>query len=133
MRWKKTAAILAAAGLAALGACGRGKPARTPHSGEKFSLAPEIPIDTLPRLLESPIAYPQEAKARGIQGSVVVRALVGKDGGVREVSEDSTQSASPLLVQAAMAAVRQWKFEPARAKGAPVEIWISVPVHYKLH
>ncbi len=132
MRRRRAAAVLAMAALAAFSACARERPAPPPGAGEKLSAAPELPIDTMPKLLESPIAYPEEARARRIQGSVVIRALVAKDGSVREVSADSSQSASPLLVQAAMAAIWQWKFEPARAKGEPVETWTSVPVHYRL-
>jgi periplasmic protein TonB len=93
----------------------------------------ELPIDVMPKLVKADVQYPDEARKRGEQGIVYVRALVGKDGRVLEASVDPQKPASPLLAGAAVEAVKGWTFEPARAKGEPVEIWIVVPVNYKLH
>ncbi len=131
MRWNR-AALLALAGLSALGACGRNKPAPRASDAGSFSAISDLPVDVMPKLLESPITYPQDARARRIQGSLMVRALVGKDGRVKEVAPDTTQPAPPVLVKAALDAIREWKFEPARYKNEPVEIWICVPVQYRL-
>ncbi len=121
MRGRRVATLLAVVVVTALGSCGRNKPA-----------PPQIPIDTMPKVVDNPITYPPEARERRIQGSVVIQALVGKDGRVKEATADTAQAASPILTKAAMAAVRQWTFEPARTKGEPTEIWITVPVHFRL-
>ncbi len=128
------ALLLAVVGLTAPGGCGRDKRAQqAPPAGRTFNVpAPEIPVDVMPKLLQAPIAYPEEARRQRIQGTVQVKALVGKDGKVKEVSAAPDQSASPILTQAALDAVRQWTFEPARSKGEPCEIWIAVPVAFKL-
>jgi protein TonB len=129
---KRTLALLAIAGSLSLGACSREKPAPLP-AGETASRPPEMPIDTMPKLLTAKVTYPEEARQQRIEGTVVVRALVGKDGSVRDVSVDTTQAVSPILAQAAMEAVRHWTFAPARAKGEPTETWISLPVYFRLH
>jgi protein TonB len=60
-----------------------------------------------------------------------VRVLVGENGRPQEVSlgESSGESA---LDQAAMDAVREWRFEPAKRNGVPVRAWAIVPVEFKL-
>jgi TonB family protein len=76
-----------------------------------------------------PPEYPDEARMLDISGTVTVNALVGRDGKVKETRV--TQSIG-LLDAAAEAAVRQWKFKPAKNKGAPVAVWVSVPVTFTL-
>jgi len=39
----------------------------------------------------------------------------------------------PALDDAAAACVLQWRFKPAMSKGAPVGVWVAVPVHFSLH
>lgn len=73
--------------------------------------------------------YPEDARRRGVQGTVVVQALLGKDGLVRR-----TQLVKGVagLDEAAEACVRQWRFKPAMSKGEPVAVWVAVPVAFKL-
>lgn len=88
-------------------------------------------LEGLPLALDRrPPIYPEAARRAGIQGTVLVKAHVREDGAV-----DSVQVARsiPLLDGAAMAAVRQWRFEPARLKGKAVAVWAVVPVKFSLH
>lgn len=133
MNPRKLAAMLAIVGLAVPGGCARDKPAPPAPAGEANAPAPELPIDTMPKVLDAAVKYPEEARARGEQGTVQVKALVGTDGKVTEVSVDAEQVASPVLVQAALEAVRQWTFEPARSGGQPCAVWIVVPVAFRLN
>ena len=94
--------------------------------------APMIPVDVMPKILEANVKYPEEARARGEQGLVQVKALVGKDGRVIEAAVESGQPVPEVLAKAAVESVKGWSFEPARAKGEPVEIWVVVPVRYRL-
>jgi TonB family protein len=73
--------------------------------------------------------YPEEARQRRIEGSVVLTALVGNDGVVRELK---VMSGDPLLAKAATDAVRQWRFEPHRLKGRPVEFETRITVNFAL-
>lgn len=126
------AVLLAIVALSAIGGCTRDKPAPA-SAGEAPAPAPELPIDTMPKVLDAAVKYPEEARARGEQGTVQVKALVGTDGKVTEVSAEAGQAASPVLVEAALAAVRQWTFEPARSGGQPCAVWIVVPVAFRLN
>ena len=101
-------------------------------AGEAARKPPEIPIDVMPRVLDAPISYPDEARNRGEEGTVYVQALVDKDGKVTQAVIESAEPASDVLGKAALDGVKQWTFEPAEAKGEPVEVWIIVPVKFKL-
>lgn len=74
--------------------------------------------------------YPQMAKIARVQGPVVLAAVIGKDGtiqGLRVVS-----SASPLLNQAAVEAVKQWRYRPYILNGEPVEVDTTITVNFTL-
>jgi urate oxidase len=74
--------------------------------------------------------YPPEARKAGVDGTVMVQAFVGKDG---RVHGTKVVKSIPMLDDAAVAAVRQWVFKPALSKGAPVAVWVAVPVKFSLH
>ncbi len=71
--------------------------------------------------------YPAEAQRKGIYGDVVLRALVGKDGRVKSVEKIS---GNPILAKAAIAAVRQWAYEPTLIHGEPVDVHLTVTVSF---
>ena len=64
-----------------------------------------------------------------VQGTVVVKALVGTDGRVRETR---VAKSVPMLDAAAVAAVRQWRYSPAISHGRPVAMWVDTPVQFTL-
>jgi TonB family protein len=63
--------------------------------------------------------YPKEARIHQIGGSVILDAAIGTDGSVLKVT---VVSGSPILVEAALGAVRRWRYNPAQLDGKPVEI-----------
>jgi protein TonB len=73
--------------------------------------------------------YPEYAKRAGVQGTVVLSALVGKDGRVETV--DSV-SGPPMLVRPAMDAVRQWRYRPYVLNHEPVTVQTSITVRFVL-
>jgi TonB family protein len=73
--------------------------------------------------------YPETAKQQGIQGPVMLHALVGADGAVKELS---VISGDPQLVKAATDAVRQWRFKPHQLKGKAVEFETRITVNFAL-
>jgi protein TonB len=77
-------------------------------------------------------AYPMAARRRGDQGTVAVKVLVSADGFPANVSLEKT-SGYPALDEAALNAVRTWRFVPAREGGQAVEALYIVPVVYKLN
>jgi protein TonB len=78
-------------------------------------------VEELPEAVDRvPPAYPDMAREAGVDGTVMVQALVGKDGKVRDVR---VVKSIPMLDDAAKAAVRQWVFEPALSDDKPVAVW----------
>ena len=73
--------------------------------------------------------YPKGARIRNLQGTVVLQAIIDKQGKV-----DSLQmvSGDPLLAQAAADAVKQWRYKPYSHNGDPVEFQTRVTVDFKL-
>jgi periplasmic protein TonB len=74
--------------------------------------------------------YPQMAKIARVQGAVVLAAIIGKDGTIQNLHVVST--ASPLLNQAAIDAVKQWRYRPYILNGEPVEVDTTVTVNFTL-
>jgi protein TonB len=88
-------------------------------------------VEKEPRLVEGPApVYPDLARQAQIEGTVVVRALVGKDGKVKEVL--LVRSAHDLLDRAALEATRGYAFTPAIQNGRPVAVWVSIPFRFRL-
>jgi protein TonB len=74
--------------------------------------------------------YPQMAKIARVQGAVLLAALIGKDGTIQNLHV--VQTASPLLNQAALDAVKQWKYKPYILNGEPVEVDTNITVNFTL-
>ncbi len=82
-------------------------------------------------LRNPPPAYPALSRRRGEKGTVVLRVHVSRQGAAEEV-QVRTSSGSAALDEAALEAVRQWRFVPARQGGEPVAAWVLVPIVFKL-
>jgi periplasmic protein TonB len=74
-------------------------------------------------------AYPALAIQARIQGNVVLHAIIGRDG---EVSELQVLSGDPLVVNAAVEAVRQWRYSPTLLNGQAVEVETTITVSFVL-
>jgi protein TonB len=89
-----------------------------------------VAVEEEPRLLRiEPPQYPQLAREAGVEGTVVVRALVGKDG---KVKKTILISGNPILADAAMACGRTAVFTPAMQQKKPVEVWVQLPIEFTL-
>jgi TonB family protein len=75
--------------------------------------------------------YPEEAKKEGVQGKVIVEATLGTDGKVAKVKV--VNEADPRLAQAALDAVKQWRFKPMQKDGKPVEVKTTVTLSFRLN
>ena len=74
--------------------------------------------------------YPTAAKAKKIEGVVVLRTRIDKDGRVKKAE---VLSGDPLLTQAALDAVRQWRYKPSTLNGVNVEVDGTANVNFSLH
>ena len=73
--------------------------------------------------------YPFIARQAHVQGSVTLRAIIGKSGKVDNVQ---LERGSPLLASAAVNAVKQWRYKPYVLDGSPVEVETTVTVNFSL-
>lgn len=78
-----------------------------------------------------PPAYPREAYLRNIEGTVWILARVAADGRPLEVTIERS-SGSATLDEAAAAAVRGWRFLPARRLGRPAASQCRIPIHFNI-
>lgn len=74
--------------------------------------------------------YPDLARSANVDGTVLVQALVGKDGRVKDAK---VVKSIAMLDAAAVNAVRQWVFKPALSNNKPVAVWVAVPVRFTLN
>lgn len=73
--------------------------------------------------------YPPEAGRARIEGTVVLLAVIGKDGTVEDVR---VESGLPLLAQAAIDAVKQWRYRPYVLNGEPIEVDSKITINFTL-
>jgi TonB family protein len=71
--------------------------------------------------------YPQIAKQSGAQGEVILTAMIGVDGKVKDVK---VLAGHPLLRNAAIVAVRQWVYKPTLLNGVPVEAETRISLNF---
>jgi TonB family protein len=104
-----------------------GEPEPTPSTDEKAlrvggGIAPPMKIrDVRP-------VYPPEALAAGIEGVVILETKIGADGSVEEARV--LKSVDKQIDQAAIDAVRQWKFDPTLMNGQAVPIIMTVAINF---
>ena len=100
--------------------------------GSQETPAPvEVPAETMPALLIRRVApvYPPLARQARIQGTVVLKVIVNKDGEVRAAEPISGH---PMLAPSAIEAVKQWRYRPVMKDGEPVEVTTTIQVNFKI-
>lgn len=75
--------------------------------------------------------YPEHAQRQGIQGTVLLNAVISTDGSLLSVTVVNTL-ADPELAAAAVDAVRQWRYQPTLLNGVPVEVFTTISVDFLL-
>jgi periplasmic protein TonB len=108
------------------------EPARDDLSSADATVA-QVPVVRTARFRvpPSPPIYPRRAIELDLRGTTILRALVDADGVAAEIVV-WTSSGLRLLDDAAIAAARSWKFEPAREGALAVAAWVEVPVRFEL-
>ncbi|MFZ0293016.1 MAG: TonB family protein [Candidatus Sulfotelmatobacter sp.] len=74
-------------------------------------------------------SYPPLARQARISGTVILRAVISKDGSIENLS---LVSGHPMLAPAAIEAVKQWKYKPYLLNGEPVEVDTEIQVNFTL-
>jgi protein TonB len=73
--------------------------------------------------------YPEIAKTSRTEGAVEFEAVIGRDGTIEDLK---VLRGHPLLVKAALEAVRQWRYQPTLLNGEPIEVVTEITVNFKL-
>ena len=109
-------------------------PPMSPEEEVSFFVAydePPAPIGGF-KAIQQNLVYPEIARKAGVEGTVTVQARISAAGKVI-----NTRILVPLgenngCNEAAVAAIKAVKWQPAKAKGQPVSVWVSIPVRFKL-
>jgi len=110
-----------------------GPPENTiPVSGPSFPTSPNAVrvggnIRYPARLINVEPAYPDAARQAGVQGILILEALINENG---KVQDARIMRSIPMLDEAALAAVRQWEFAPTIVNGVPVKVIMTVTVSF---
>lgn len=117
---------LAASSFPLAGGEGARTAAEKPKGGEKAGKAVKEP-----RLVHKvQPSYPAEAKKEGLEGIVLIDVRVGKDGAVADAR---VTRGHPVLAEAALAAVRQWRYQPTLGPDKkPVEVTLTITINFRL-
>jgi len=118
------------------------KPASEPIDPTKPVDRPEKASVPQPDASNKPPAYPQELRDAGVEGEVVVKLHVHRDGTVKgakilrstntATGEDEKTAADKAFKGAVIAAIKAWKYSPSKLDGEPISVWIIVNFPFKL-
>jgi TonB family protein len=109
---------------------------RSWHELEARATVAESGLRVSPETMEKRIVtkvepvYPEAARKAGLQGLVVMDAVIAPDGSVKRLRP---VSGPDLLAQSATAAVQSWKFEPYLSSGKPVEVETTIAIEFRLN
>jgi protein TonB len=101
------------------------------HRSARTSLDESITVATPNYKENSPPAYPLLARRRNYEGTVMLDVLVRQDGTVGSIRL-ARSSGHRSLDQSAMRGVRKWTFHPGKREGEGVDMWVKVPIRFRL-
>ena len=102
-----------------------------PHEPAGGVYAAVPPGGTQPEEIDRVIPrYPAAARAAGTAGAVVIRGIVRTDGRIDNV--EIIKDLPNGLGDAALDAVRRWRFRPATFRGEPIDVYYTVTVNFRL-
>jgi periplasmic protein TonB len=110
-----------------IGGAGSGMPPPPKAAPARIRVGGNVQAAALVRKVD-PI-YPPIAKTAHISGTVVLHAIIGKDGSVKDLEY---VSGPPLLMKSALDAIKQWRYKPTMLNGEPVEVDTTISVVFSL-
>jgi protein TonB len=125
-------------GVAVYGDPGDGDPAGLEGGSKNGVAGGQVGAIALPEDAEPPLptksnvlpAYPQEARATGKTGTVILKVTILADGRVADVQ---VMRGDEPFASAAVAAVKTWRYQPARYKGLPITVYQMIQIPFKLN
>jgi serine/threonine-protein kinase len=102
-------------------------PPSKPQAPKRIRVAGEVESSKL--IFQPHPQYPPFARSAHVQGVVRLDAVIGKDGTIQDLK---VISGHPLLINAAMDAVKNWRYQPTLLNGQPVEVDTEIDVNFAL-
>jgi periplasmic protein TonB len=100
------------------------------NEGDLVELSPSVVKPVITTRVDP--EYPRIAMGKKLEGTVILSVLVSEKGEPQEVKVLRGASRSEAFNEAALHAVKQWKFQPAVKAGKRVKVWITYPIVFKL-
>ena len=110
-------------GPAPKGYCDSPRPFRVP----RLHMTERVSAEHLLKKAEP--EYPPEAKVTRLEGDVIFRIIIGKDGKVKEIH---LRRGKPILIEAAAKALSEWQYEPFMLNGEAVEVESLATIQFRL-
>jgi protein TonB len=104
-------------------------PAKAPEPTAPVRLKVGGSVEAAKLMREVTPTYPRLAKEARVNGTVSMKAIIAKDGSVKDLQ---VISGHPLLIPAAMDAVKKWLYQPTLLNGVPAEVETEIDVHFTL-
>lgn len=105
------------------------------NTSERIKVGDLVPIETVdvPPVATKKVnpKYPPAAFQRGIEQTVVFRALISEFGNVLDIAFVDASKTAPAFRKACDEAVRQWRFSPAKKNGVNVKVWKTFSIAFK--
>jgi TonB family protein len=98
--------------------------------GQVVDLTPDVVKPELVNRVNP--SYPRLAQQKKVEGTVIISILVSENGDVADARVLREAGGSSGLNEAAMSAVRKWKFRPGVKEGKRVKVWMTYPIVFKL-
>lgn len=111
-----------------IGGVGTAPPPPKPHQTGPLRVGGNVQAARIVNRVQP--VYPPLARQTRISGTVRLHAIIGKDGTIQQLE---VLSGHPLLQQAALDAVRQWRYQPTLLNGEPVEVDTTIDVIFSLN
>jgi TonB family protein len=99
----------------------------SPQLQDVLELSPSAAESSLTYRVEP--EYPEDARVEGLQGAVVLEVHIRPEGSVEQIN---VISGEPVLANAAMAAVKQWRFKPRQVNGQAAEMQTTITLNFRL-
>jgi len=119
--------ILGEAGPVAIPAPATSEPIQAESRPERHNVGGDVQQANL--IFQVVPIYPVAARNSHIQGMVILSAVIGRDGVIQELK---VISGHPLLIQAALEAVKKWRYRPTTLNGFPVQVETTIAVNFSL-
>jgi protein TonB len=111
-----------------IGGMGGAPPPPKPHQSGPLRVGGNVQAARIVNRVQP--VYPPLARQTRISGTVRLHAIIGKDGAIKELE---VLNGHPLLQQAALDAVRQWRYQPTLLNGEAVDVDTTIDVIFSLN